>query len=108
MVRFHLALDRLPVVLGFLVKILFSFPSPDRLHRLHPKVIGIRTDSLDGVAKTDFDLETVPIGFYQFQGIEGRVRTHQNHSSPRGVNHPDETNQPSDRSPQEDLRSIPN
>jgi hypothetical protein len=102
----QLAADRLAIAFGLAVGMLRAVAAPDRFHVLHPEVIGIGADGVDGLFETDFDFEAPAVEADDFQGFQGQIRAEQHQPAARGMDHPDEADQAAQLAPDQIKRVI--
>ena len=70
----QLAADRLAIAFGLAVGMLRAVAAPDRFHVLHPEVIGINADGVNGLFETDFDFEAPAVEADDFQGFQRKFQ----------------------------------
>src|ERR1035438_10518559 len=63
------AANRLAVAVGFAVEVLVAAAPADRGHGLHPKVIGIGANRMDGLLESDLDFESPTVEADDVPGV---------------------------------------
>ena len=52
------------------MQILVASAAAHRLHVGHPEVIGVGAEDMNGLAKAELDLESIPVELEDLQGLE--------------------------------------
>ncbi len=74
----NLALYGVTIFERLAVEILIAASLFLRRHILHPKVVGVNADWMNGLLKAELDFESKTVNTDDFARIECRIATHQN------------------------------
>ncbi len=89
----------LAVIVGLTVRMLRAVAAPDRVHVLHPEVVGVSADGVDGLLEADFDFEAPSVKTNNLQSFQGQIGGKQNQAAAGGMDHPNKAHQPAQRPP---------
>src|ERR1017187_3710669 len=95
------AVDPLTVAFGFAVKVLVTVATADGGHSLHPKVIGKGAQSVNGLLETDLDFESPAVEANDVQRVHGPIGAKKNQPPSAWMNHPNQADQATQRTPQQ-------
>src|ERR1035437_3913596 len=95
------AANPLAVAFGFAVQVLVAAATAEGGHGLHPKVIGIGAQRMNGLLETDLDFESPAVEADDVQRAHGQIGAEENEPPPAGMNHPNKADQPTQRAPQQ-------
>src|ERR1035437_7696848 len=95
------AANPLAVAFGFAVQVLVAAATAEGGHGLHPKVIGIGAQRVNGLLETDLDFESPAVEADDVQRVHGQIGAEENEPPPAGMNHPNKADQPTQRAPQQ-------
>lgn len=98
-VGFEFSSNRLSIGFRFVVDVLIAGVIGNGFHRLHPEVISIGTDNVNGVSETEFDFEAIAVDGDDIEWGERDIGGHEKEESTGGVFDDHETHEASDRSP---------
>ena len=77
--------DLRAVAVGLVMEVLMAVAAPQGRHGLHPEVVGIGADGVDGLLETDLDVEPPAVELEDGRRIEGEVGAQQDEASTGGV-----------------------
>src|SRR5215471_19763229 len=98
--------DVLPVNLRFTLHILLTAAAVDGDHVLHPEVIGVSPDGVNGLFEAHFNFEPPAIEGNDLQRVEGQIGAQQDQIAAGWVTHPDKAYQLTQRAPEQVLTII--
>ena len=81
----------LPVKLGLALHILFAAAAADGIHVLHPEVIRVGPDGVNGLFEADFNFEAPAVEANNLQRVQGQVGAQEDQVPASGVAYPNET-----------------
>src|ERR1035437_261470 len=82
------AANPLAVAFGFAVQVLVAAATAEGGHGLHPKVIGIGAQRVNGLLETDLDFESPAVEADDVQRAHGQIGAEENEPPPAGMNPP--------------------
>src|SRR4030042_250443 len=100
-VGLELSLDGAPVLGGLVVDLLAFVVVPDGCHGLHPEVIAVGADDVQGLAEADFDFESIPVQGDDVERVHGGIATEQEQHAAGGMEDDDETGHAPNGPPQQ-------
>jgi hypothetical protein len=65
----QLAAEVFAVGFGLAMRVLRTIAAPDRVHVLHPEMVGVSADRVNGLLETDFDFEAPAVQANNFQRV---------------------------------------
>src|SRR5678815_3338961 len=83
------------------MEVLVASAAANRLHVGHPEVIGVGAQDMNGLAKAEFDLESIPVELQDLQWLERKVRAEQEDGSARRMVNDHEAHDAGHGSPKE-------
>src|SRR5437867_7263145 len=102
----ELAADVGAVNLRLALHILFAAAAADGSHVLHPEVIRISANGVNGLFEADFDFEPPAVEANNLQWVQGQIGAEEDHVAAGWVAHPDKADQLAQGPPQQVLGVI--
>src|SRR6059036_3079807 len=102
----ELAADVGAVNLRLALHILFAAAAADGSHVLHPEVIRVNANGVNGLFEADFDFEPPAVEANDLQGVQGQIGAQEDHVAAAWVAHPDKADQLAQGPPQQVLAVI--
>ena len=91
MVGLELSFDCPSVLSRLVVDVLSLVVVSDGRHGLHPKVIAVGADDVQGLAEADFNFESIPVKGDDVERVHGGIGTQQEQHAAGGMDDDDET-----------------
>jgi hypothetical protein len=95
----HLAVERGAVCITGTVQILVAIAPAERLHSAHPEMIGVGTQDVNGLTKSQFDPESIAVEHEDLEGREGEVGAEEKDRAAQGMTYDHETHDATGRTP---------
>src|SRR5213078_844531 len=91
---------------GLGLQVLLAAATADGGHILHPEVIRVSPDGVNGLLEADLDFETPAVEANNLQWVQGQIGAKEDHVAARGVAYPDKADQLTQGPPQQVLAVV--